>query len=453
MLHAQAEPATQQDAVFRRDWTKSCPQIVNAEGLMLEDDQGRRYLDAVSGIFVVNIGYGVASVGEAMARQAAKIAFVYAGDFATEAETALAQKIVSLAPNGFSKAYFVSGGSEANEVAFKIARKYQRAKKRDSRWRIVSRWQSYHGATMATLSASGKVSRRSDFLPYMLDFPRAPTANAYRRPDGVAPEEYGRLCAEEIDRRIVQEDPASIAALIVEPLTGAGSGALVPPNGYMDTLRTVCDRHDILLIADEVVTGFGRTGEMFASQHFDVQPDIITFGKGIASGYAPLAGVLISDHVIRTIEASEATSLFTGYTYSGHAVSCAAGLEVLNVMERQGYVRKVREDGEWFFQEALSRLPHPVVGDIRGRGFLMGVEFVEDRATKRPFAPEKKFYQRVITAAREKGLLIRGENGCIDGVHGDHILLAPSFCATRRELGDILDRLAEAIDRAARAVS
>lgn len=435
-------------AVFRRDWSEPVPRIARAMGVLLEEAGGRCYLDAVSGIFVTNIGYGVDSVGQAMARQASEIPFVYAGDFATDAETQLAARLVAMAPPGFAKAYFVSGGSEANEVAFKMARKYQRARDRDGRWRIASRWQSYHGATIATLSASGKVSRRADFLPYMLDFPKLPAVNLYRRAESQSPEEFGADAVAEVERRIAQEDPASIAAIIVEPVTGAGSGALVPPPGYMRGLRALCDRYDILLIADEVVSGCCRTGPMFASAGMDGLPDIITFGKGVAAGYAPLAGVLLSEKVVAGIEGGQTSSLFTGYTYSGHAVSCAAGLAVLDVMQRENYAAVVESNTSWFFETARDLLDHSVVGDIRGAGLLMGIEFVADRETRAPFPPSCRFYQRVIARARERDLLIRGENGCIDGVNGDHVMLAPAFCATREQLFTMLSLLRSAINDA-----
>ncbi len=437
------------DHVFRRSWGQRLPLITEASGLHLTDRDGRRYLDAVGGIYVVNVGYGVAAIAEAMAEQAKRIAFVYGGTFETEAENDLASAIANQAPDGFSKVYFTSGGSEANEVAIKVARKYQLAKGRGSRWRVMGRWQSYHGATMATLSVSGKVSRRQDYLPYMLDFPRVAAPDPYRCPAHLTLEEYGRLCAAEVEHRLLQEDVASMAAIIVEPVTGAGSGAIVPPPGYFEELRRICDRHDLLLIADEVVTGFGRTGKMFASAHFDAAPDIITFGKGVSSGYAPLGGVILHQRVIDALDASEATGVFTGYTYSGHAVSCAAGLAVMRLLTEQNLVAKAAEDGAWFFDQARARLCNPIVGDIRGKGLLMGIEFVADRAAKTPFPAGKRVQQRVIAAALQRDLLIRGETGAVDGVLGDHLLLAPPLIASRAELSDILDRLSAAIDTVA----
>jgi adenosylmethionine-8-amino-7-oxononanoate aminotransferase len=249
-----------------------------------------------------------------------------------------------------------------------------------------------------------------------------------------------------VERRLLQEDPGSVAALIVEPITGAGSGAIVPPPGYFEELRRICDRHDLLLIGDEVVTGFGRTGAFFASAHFQATPDIITFGKGVSSGYAPLGGIILHRRVIDALDASEATGVFTGYTYSGHAVSCAAGLEVMRLLTEQDLTAKAAENGAWFIAEAKSRLRHRIVGDIRGKGLLIGIEFVADRASKQPFPADCKVQPRIVAAALKRDLLIRGETGVVDGVRGDHLLLAPPLIASRAELDEILTRLAEAID-------
>ncbi|TXH32781.1 MAG: aspartate aminotransferase family protein [Rhodospirillaceae bacterium] len=439
------------DFVFRRNWGERLPRISHGSGPYLHSADGRTYLDAVGGIYVVNLGYGVASIAEAMAKQAREIAFVYGGNFETDAENDLAAAIIDLAPAGFEKVYFTSGGSEANEVAFKIARKYQMLGGQAERWRILGRWQSYHGATMATLSAGGKVSRRREYRPYMLDFPRVTPPDPYRCPEGLSLQAYGRQCADEVERRILQEDPASLAAVIVEPITGAGSGAIAPPPGYMERLREICDRFDLLLIADEVITGFGRTGKPFASQHFDMVPDIIPFGKGVSSGYAPLGGVVIHQRVIDRFDKSAATGVFTGYTYSGHAVSCAAGLEVMRVLKANRLVDKVAGDGDDLLAAAKDRLKQPIVGDVRGKGLLLAVEFVADSKKKQPFPTSTRIQQKVVAAALKRDILVRGETGAFDGELGDHILLAPPFICEKPVLSDMLDRLADAIDEVSKA--
>jgi adenosylmethionine-8-amino-7-oxononanoate aminotransferase len=433
------------DHVYHREWRKEHPVALRGEGVHVEDDRGRRFLDAVGGVYVVNVGHGLQEVADAMAEQARRIAFPYAGSFTTEAELDLAEAVIELAPPGFEKVFFVSGGSEANEVAFKLARKYQLIKGRPERWRILGRWQSYHGSTMATLSAGGKAGRRTDFLPYLHNFPHVDPPYCYRCPWGRTYPGCGVACADAVERLVVQEDPNSLAAVIAEPITGAASGAIVPPPEYFPRLREICDRHDLLLIVDEVITGFGRTGADFAIDHWGVVPDLITCGKGIGSGYAPLGAVLIHERIHDQFLASPHGSVFTGYTYAGHPVTCAAGLAVLRYLRRHDLVAKAREDGAWFFAEAEALRRHPTVGDIRGKGLLLGIEFVADAGTRRPFAPDAGFMRQVVDAAWDRGLIVRGETGTIDGTLGEHILLAPPLVATRAELARILELLDEAI--------
>jgi adenosylmethionine-8-amino-7-oxononanoate aminotransferase len=439
------------DHVYHREWRKEHPVAIRGEGVYLYDDSGRAFLDGVGGVYVVNVGHGLQEVADAMAAQARAIAFPYAGSFTTEAEIDLAETVIEMAPPGFLKAFFVSGGSEANEVAFKLARKYQMVKGRPDRWRIMGRWQSYHGSTMATLSAGGKAGRRSDFQPYMLNFPHVDPPYCYRCPWGRTYPSCDLACADAVDRLLVQEDPNSIAAVICEPITGAASGAIVPPPEYFPRLREICDRHDLLLIIDEVITGFGRTGANFAIDHWGVTPDIITCGKGIGSGYAPLGAVLIHERVHDAFLGSPHASVFTGYTYSGHPVTCAAGLAVLRYLRRNGLVKKAREDGEWFFAQAQRLRRHRCVGDIRGKGLMMGIEFVADPETRRPIEPAGKLVTRVVDEAWARCLIVRGETGTIDGRAGEHILVSPPLVASRDELGRILELLDQSIAAAAAA--
>jgi adenosylmethionine-8-amino-7-oxononanoate aminotransferase len=440
------------DYVYHREWRKEHPVAVRGEGIYLHDESGRVFLDAVGGVYVVNVGHGWQEVADAMAAQAGAIAFPYAGSFTTESEIDLAETVIEMAPPGFVKAFFVSGGSEANEVAFKLARKYQIVKGHTDRWRIMGRWQSYHGSTMATLSAGGKAGRRSDFQPYMLNFPHVDPPYCFRCPWGKTYPSCGVICADAVERLLIQEDPNSVAGLICEPISGAASGAIVPPPEYFPRLREICDKHDILLIIDEVITGFGRTGANFAIDHWNVTPDIITCGKGIGGGYAPLGAVLIHERVHDAFLGSPHTSVFTGYTYSGHPVTCAAGLAVLRYMRRNGLVAKAREDGKWFFAKAERLRRHRCVGDIRGKGLMMGIEFVVDQETNRPMEPAGKFVNRVVDEAWARSLIIRSETGTIDGRTGEHILLSPPLIATRDELSRILDLLDQSIAAAAAAV-
>ena len=439
------------DYVYHRNWRKALPIAVRGQGVYVYDAAGRQFLDAVGGAYVVNVGHGIPDIAEPIAEQARRIAFPYAGSFTTEAELDLAEEVIAMAPTGFRKVFFVAGGSEANEVAFKFARKYQLIKGHQGRWRVIARWQSYHGATMATLSASGKVDRRADFEPYLLNFPHVAPPYCYRCPWNKTYPDCGVVCADDVERLAIDEGLETVMAIIMEPITGAASGAITPPPEYYPKLREICDRYDFLFIADEVITGFGRTGAKFAIDHWGVVPDIITCGKGIGSGYVPLGAVLLHEKVFDVFQGSPHASVFTGYTYAGHPVTCAAGLAVIRYLRAHNLVTKAREDGAWFFRQAQQLRRHPTIGDIRGKGLLMGLELVRDSETRAPFPASTNFHAQVVDAAWRRGLIVRGEGGTIDGHLGEHLLISPPLVATREEMKRMLDLLDEAIEDAERA--
>jgi adenosylmethionine-8-amino-7-oxononanoate aminotransferase len=413
---------------------------------VIETADGERYLDAVGGVYVVNIGHGVAEVADAMREQAATLAFPYGGAFTTRAELDLAKEAMRRAPKGMAAAYFVSGGSEANEVAIKLARKYQLVKGRPQRWRIVSRWQSYHGATMATLSATGYTARRRDFEPYMLDFPHIPAPHCYRCPLNLTHPECALACADALETTLCQEGD-TIAAFICEPIIGAAAGAVVPPAGYYERIRAICEEHDILFIADEVITAYGRTGAEFAVDHYGITPDLITCAKGMSGGYAPLGAVLLHERVCNTLEESEAASIFTGYTYSAHPVSCAAGLAVLKYIREHDLVGRARDEGAWLLEQLKQRVGDcPSVGDIRGKGLLIGIEFVRDRDSRAAFEPAGAFAREIVERAWQQHVILRSDTGTVDGIAGDHLLLAPPLTIERPELETIVEVIARSIN-------
>lgn len=432
------------DPVYHKTQGKNHLLAARGQGVYVYDAEGRPYLDAVGGSFVVSIGHGIKEVVDAMTAQASMVSFPYVADFTTQSEIDLAREVLSMSPTGMSKVYAVSGGSEATEVAIKLARKYQIARGRPGRWRIVGRWQSYHGATMAALSASGHTGRRSDFQPYLLDFPHIGPPYCYRCPWHLEYPSCQLACAEDLEVAIRRNGADTIAAFICEPIGGAADGAVVPPPDYFARIREICDRHDILLIADEVITGFGRTGANFAIDHFGVVPDVITCGKGLGSGYAPIGAIVMHEKVVDALNSS-GDALFTGYTYSGHPVSCAAGAAVLQYVKRHGLVQRVREEEPWL-HELVGRLAsHPSVGDIRGKGFLIGIELVADKVTKRPFPMEVGFGKSVVKQAWELGMVIRAESGTVNGVAGDHLLLAPPLVTSRDDLTKMVTILDEAL--------
>jgi adenosylmethionine-8-amino-7-oxononanoate aminotransferase len=433
-----------QGAVLYRDLKKTFPTIVRGEGVYLWDADGRRYLDAAGGAAVVTIGHGVREVVRAIAEQAERVAYTYIAQFSNEPLERLAERLIGLAPPGLSKVYFVSGGSEAAETALKLVRQYHLARGKPGKYRIVSRWQAYHGNTMGALSMSGRTQWFRDYRPYALDFPHIAPCHCYRCPFDLKYPSCDVRCATDLERVIHQEGADSIAAFIAEPIVGTSGAAMTPPAEYFRIVRDICDRHDILFIADEVITGFGRTGRPFAIEHWGVTPDLMLVGKGISSGYAPLGGVLVHERVVEALRAVGANP-FLPFTFAGNPVSCAAGLAVMDYAERHGLFARTAEMGQELFRR-LETLRSPLVGEVRGRGLLAGLELVADRDTRTPFRPEAGVGRRVAAAALSRGLVIlAGQLGVMEGVAGDHLLLAPPYVITREEIEVTVNVLGEAL--------
>ena len=441
-----APPGAMTTGLLTRDLRKAYPVVERGEGVYLYDRDGRRYIDACGGAMVVTIGHGVKSVVEALAAQAARIAYAYTSQFVTEALLQLADRVVALAPAGMTKTYFVSGGSEANEMAIKLARQYFVARGQEGKWRVIARWQSYHGTTGIALSATGRRPARQGLEPYLLPFPHIAPCYCYRCPFGKEYPACGLACADDLARVIRQEGAETIAAFIAEPIVGTSAAGLTPPPDYFQRIREICDRHDILFIADEVVTGFGRTGTNFAIEQSGVTPDIITFAKGVSSGYAPLGGVILHERIVQALLEHGASPQLP-FTYAGHPVSAAAGLAVLDYMSTHGLVARVRELEPYFFERLRSLQALPWVGDVRGRGLLAGIELVRDRSSKDTFAPGLRVAARVADEALRRGLIVLpGHTGMVDGVAGDHLVLAPPYVVTREEIDEIVRILGAAME-------
>jgi adenosylmethionine-8-amino-7-oxononanoate aminotransferase len=327
------------------------------------------------------------------------------------------------------RVYFTSGGSEATETAIKLARQYWIERGEKKRYRIVSRKQSYHGSTLGALSVSGNVRRREPFAPLLSDWGHIPPCYCYRCPYGLRYPECNVECADELDRLLTREGSDDVAAFIFEPVVGATLGAVVPPEGYLQRISEICRRHGILLIADEVMTGMGRTGKPFAVEHWGISPDIILVGKGIASGYAPLGAVIAAGNVVEPIARGSAAFLH-GFTYSGHPVAAAAANAVLDYIESEKLFERVEPAGREL-RAALDRLKqYSVVGDVRGKGLLLAIEFVRDAAPREPFPPDAQVAKRIQADALEAGVMTYPIQGCVDGTRGDHILIAPPFTIT-----------------------
>jgi adenosylmethionine-8-amino-7-oxononanoate aminotransferase len=442
-------PKAHADSIFHRTIKSSRPTISHGEGVYLFDTEGKRYLDACAGVHVVSIGHGVKEIAEAMKAQASKAAFTYS-HFLSEPQVELARQIAEIAPGDLSRVFFVSGGSEATESAIKIARKYHLETGNPGKYRVISRWQSWHGNTIGALSMSGRSSWREGYAPYLLNFPHIAPPYCYRCPFGDTYPDCNLRCAEELERVIKQEGADSISAFIAEPIVGTSAPGLTPPPDYYPLIREICDRYDILMIADEVVTGFGRTGKNFAIEHWEgVVPDIMTTGKGLSSGYTPIAATITREEIYEAIH--KRSQAFThGHTYGGNPLSCATALAVQNYIAEHGLVTRCAEMGDLMLEklETLSSLP--IVGEVRGKGLLIGIDFTSDKKTRASFDPDLGLTSRVVNLAFEKGVLIMpGAPGLVDGAEGDHIAISPPFTINESEIDTVVDVLRETISEVA----
>jgi adenosylmethionine-8-amino-7-oxononanoate aminotransferase len=420
------------------------PRVARASGCELWDDQGRRYLDGAGGAIVVGIGHGVASVADAIREQAARVAYAHGTAFTSGALEAYAAELAALVPVDGARAYPVSGGAEAVETALKMARAYHLARGED-RHRVIARWGSYHGNTRGALDASGRASLRAPYLPWLGQASHTLAPYEYRCGfAGSHPEGCGTRYADALEQEILAAGPGTVAAFVAEPVAGAALGAAVPPDDYWPAVAEVCRRHGVLLVADEVMTGFGRTGRWFACDHWGVRPDVLVLAKGAASGYWPLGLAVASGEVHDTIARSGFTH---GLTYSHHVVGAAAGREVLRVLRERRLVEAAEAQGKRLRAGLEARLgDHPAAGDVRGLGLMLAVELVADRATKAPFPRNQRVAERVVAAARARGLLLYWSTGCADGTDGDLVMLGPPLVVTDPEVDEMADLTATAIE-------
>jgi adenosylmethionine-8-amino-7-oxononanoate aminotransferase len=432
-------------AVFYRDLNTVPPTIVRGEGLYLEDSTGRRYLDANGSAGVVGIGHGRSEIARSLAEAGDSLTFVYNATFTHPWQEDLARSILSIAPANMAGVYFVSGGSEANESAWKLARQYFVERGKPQKYKAIARWHSYHGVTLATLSLSGRPSWKQIFSPMLL--PVSHVAPPYEYRCDFCRDRGGCTlqCADDLERVIRREGPETVAAFFAEPIVGTTATGLTPHRDYYRRVREICDRYDVLFVADEVLCGYGRTGRPFAITGWDVEPDILTMGKAIASGSAPLGAMLVSDKV-RAVFAEGTGRFVHGLTFSGTPSACAAGLKVFEIMQRENLFARPATIGA-VLRAKLETLAerHEAIGDIRGQGLLLGIEFVADRKTRQPFAKEFGFTARLVRALRERNMLVgAGVPGINAGDDGDHIQLSPPYIISEDEV----DRLVGILDDA-----
>jgi adenosylmethionine-8-amino-7-oxononanoate aminotransferase len=420
---------------------------VRGEGCYLWDADGHRYLDGCGGAFVANIGHGVREIGEAMAAQASRIAYVNGTAFTSEPVEELAQELAARAPGDLDHIYFLSSGSEAVEAALKLARQYWVESGRPEKLDIISLAPGYHGNTLLALSASARPHYAAYFHDWIVNVHRVPAPLAYhcecRGIDAAC-----RVCSgAALEDKILEVGPHRVAAFIAEPVGGSSTGASVPRDDYWRTVRAICDRHDVLFIADEVACGAGRTGTWSALEPYAVTPDIMTMGKGIAGGYVPLSAVAAPRRLVDVL-ARGSGSLMHAQTFSHHAVLCAAGLATLRYLDEYALVARAATVGKLFHDKLAALLDLPHVGDVRGRGMLAGIELVADRDTRAPFLRKARIAERFTEAAQRAGLVVWPNTGHVNGIDGDLVMLAPPFIIEPAQIDELATRFRVAYDDA-----
>jgi len=433
--------------VFHRNPREAYPVAVRGEGAYLIDREGKRYLDASGGAAVSCLGHSDAAVVKAIQEQLARLPFAHTSFFTNEPMEALADALVAHAPAPLEKVYFVSGGSEAIEAALKLARQYFVEKGEPQRRYLIGRRQSYHGNTLGALAVGGNAWRRKQFEPLLVEATHVSPCYAYRgRHAGESDTAYGERLAAELDAEICRLGGDKVMAFVAETVVGATLGAVLPVAGYFKRVREVCDRHGVLLILDEVMCGMGRCGTLYAFEQEGVVPDLVAVAKGLGAGYQPIGATLVAKHIYDTI-VSGSGFFQHGHTYLGHAAACAGALAVQRRLHDDGLLARVNPLGSLLEKKLRAALGnHPHVGDIRGRGLFWGVELVSDRASKAPFDPKLRVHARVKKEALKAGLMCYPMGGTLDGVQGDHVLLAPPFILEEAQLDELVSKLGTALE-------
>jgi len=434
--------------MFPRAFQTEYVTITRGEGHWVWDDQGNRYLDAISGNQNANIGHGREQVAQAAKDQIEQLEYVSSMLFANEPAQRYTEQIAGFTPDGFSKTWLVGSGSEANESAVKMARQYHYERGNTDKYKVISRRRSYHGNTGIAMALSGFPARKDKMEPLFENYPKAPSASPYRCEfcggeagrGGDSGRACGEQCADELENIILAEGPDTVAAFIAEPVTGAANAGEHPHDGYFQRVREICDEHDVLFIVDEVMSGFGRTGENFAIEHWDVTPDIITGAKGMSGGYTPLGGTMPHDRIVEVFE-DLPEGFQHGHTYCFNPTSAAIGSAVLDYMTAHDLVANAREQGEYLGDRLRELSDYDFVGDVRGKGLMWGVEFVQDTDSKEPLAETgDEFQTRLFETGLDHGVLTYPSGTHVDGERGDHALITPPLTVDRDTIDTLVDR-------------
>ncbi|MCB1754292.1 MAG: aspartate aminotransferase family protein [Gammaproteobacteria bacterium] len=427
------------------------PRLDRGRGVYLWDINGQRYLDGSSGAMVSNIGHSNTHVLAAMKAQMDKATFGYRLHFETGPSEELARKTASLMPTGLDRVFFVSGGSEAVESCLKFARQWALASGRPDKWKVISRFPSYHGSTLGALAITGMTQMTQPFAPMMREMPKIPAPTCYLDQDELDDEQRGLRYAEFLREEILRQGPETVLAFIMEPVGGASTGALVAPDSYYRRIQEICAEFDVLLISDEVMTGGGRTGRFLGGEHWNLQPDLIALSKGFAAGYAPLGAMVARGDMVETV--LDSGGFIHGFTYAGNPLACSAGLAVIEELERQQLVERAQVQGDKLKEKLVSlQGDYPFIGDVRGKGLLLAFELMADRDSKEPLPASFNAYTRLVDIAYKNGLIIysRRTRG---GLEGDHFMVCPPLIISDSEIDHLLEMLDQSLEELAKELS
>ena len=412
--------------------------IVRAKGIYLYTEEGREIIDASGGPILCSLGHGIEEMAKTLYDQAKAVAFAYRFDFTSPPLEEAAKKLCKAGGGAFDKVFFVSGGSEATEIAVKLARVYHLDRGNSSKFRVISRWQSYHGNTMGALAWSGHTARRKLYQPYLTQDVHIPPAYCYRCWYNKDPKTCNYECARALEDEIQVQGPETIAAFIAEPVSGMSLCGVNPPDGYFKIIKEICEKYDVLLIMDEVMTGVGRTGKYFAYEHYGIKPDIVAMGKALSGGYFPIGAAACTQRVFDEI-ASKSGTFAAGYSWVGNPLGAAVTAKTLDYLEEHNLVEQCAKRSAYMFKKLEELYSHPTVGDIRGKGLMLGIEFVKDKGTREALAPSLNFNLQLAHESLEQGMFLEAGAGCDRGQRGDMVMFGPPFSVTESEIDKMVD--------------